>query len=81
MTAPSEKREENDHLEPCPFCGSTIVEIRGLNIGMMSERYVRCDSCEAHGPGMGNTKDQRGRVSPSVSDVEREAKRLWNERA
>jgi hypothetical protein len=34
----------SEELKPCPFCGSTDVEVWPV------DEYVKCNDCEAEGP-------------------------------
>ena len=46
-------------LSPCPFCGSTDVEMDSYRaLGWMGTRYnVRCTDCCAEGPNADNEDD------------------------
>jgi hypothetical protein len=66
---------ETIHLEPCPFCGHTLLEVRELNGLLYTEvlpvpaetspvfYWVYCRSCNAGGP---------------LANNRREARLLWN---
>ena len=56
--------------KPCPFCGSTDVEVMGYEYFAV----MKCWDCFAEGPQVLRS-DFEG-----IGEAEKEAGRLWNER-
>jgi Lar family restriction alleviation protein len=54
-------------LKPCPFCGSTKLEMRNTEPKNLHFAYVWCNKCGACGPDNNH---------PSVEDTTR----CWNDR-
>lgn len=66
--------DASDHLEPCPFCGSTDLEMSNVN----NARYwIECKTCEARAEGKAQRYGRR--IEPhrlaAASAIE-----IWNHR-
>jgi len=58
----------DQHLQSCPFCGSSAVQVVELTNAERNRLAIACSSCEAIGP-------------PAEISHAREALDRWNRRA
>ena len=74
---------DTSNLKPCPFCGSTKLDIScktatgALVNGRIYRTSVYCKSCNTYGP-RATVRDPEDSYRFSTKDAEAEAVRLWN---
>lgn len=64
----------NEHLKPCPFCGSSEIQLTAQVMGMNVARedlMVQCMDCDAIGP----------QISSNENESKHKAIEAWNKRA
>lgn len=77
---PDFELDDTDCLDPCPFCGSTSLELSHTHTPHCS---VACTECETQGPSFG-VKWRTEAGHRSVANHRKAAEgaiRLWNKRA
>ena len=77
---------DTNNLKPCPFCGSTKLDIScktatsALVNGRIYRTSVYCRSCNTYGPRATVRDPEDCSYKFSTKDAEAEAIRLWNNR-
>lgn len=72
---------EDEHLEPCPFCGSDFIKVHNTHT---PSYWAECDNCGAQGPQTTYpSREARSRagVKKQHTTVFQQAVDLWNTRA